>query len=53
MKKQKIKPPVNFNTTSTKLGRLNIDTAVEKILLKQNSALYLFFMDTVIGLQKK
>lgn len=52
MKKKKIKPPVNFSTTSTKLGKL-IDTAIEKNLLKQNSVLYLLLMDTVIGLQKQ
>ena len=48
----KVKPPVNFTTTSTKLGKL-IDIAIEKNLIKRTSVLYLLLMDTIIGLQKQ
>ena len=52
LKKQKIKPPPNFDFTSTTLGRL-VDTAVKNNLLKQNSVLYLLLLDAVLGLQKQ
>ena len=52
LKKQKMKPPPNFDFTSTTLGRL-VDTAVKNNLLKQNSVLYLLLLDAVLGLQKQ
>ena len=52
MNRKKIKPPVNFNISSTNLGTL-VDTAVEENLLKENSVLYMLILDAVIGLQKQ
>ena len=52
MNRKKIKPPVNFNISSTKLRRL-VDTAVDENLLKANSVLYLLLLDAVMGLQKQ
>ena len=52
MKIKKIKPPVNFKTSSTNLGKL-VDMAVKEKWLKEKSVLYLLITDAIIGLKNR